>query len=1213
MTDGSPARDSHFTSIKRESKRHGDFLTSQKSKTAATEVVDSDVKFASWNGNSALSFNKHKLISNPENKHWIMLNVAFNKNTFLTSELLNSIRGTKHFPYYRRRRNAHSPRSNGSVAMPSVNLGSSQIGTVPGDIQTNAAAHPNSGSSVPVSAGGVQVSQIVDRNANGDIVAETPLVNVQSEPVSGQVHQHANGSMREPSSLESASHDNTRGNQQGSAPRVVSPGSQPGDTPGGNTQSGALDRPLDVNPMGHVIIEPAGGAAPLNLTEASEHPNPETNAAFPNTDTNRQPARNATNEEQSHVDALSGSGNGSNSNIVYGPSSSHNSNTSSNPGSLSPAVINNSDKIILYPHPTNEQDNTTEIDKPRSDQNSSAAVNFTSSIPGFVETSAAIIPSLQQLDLSLIATSNYLRSVTLSESISVLETGLILQSEVPVHSIASTRTLKDIFSSPTQMLSVSQISSTVIEDITPPSRHILDGEITLQTVITQPTAVVLPEISSQDTTLHSVSPSTSQYKTGVGIPNPGAIWAGSINEQLQSSLPSRITTSTVGPSSPSEITPALIQTQDNAPLSNPPHFHYLEASSTPAVASTSRPLIVVVVHQATILPVLAHPTGAPPPRDLVPDAPQQVHQITIEPTVTAQSNQGPPNTEGNAMEDKTTAKVSTASEESTNNHQNGGTSVYTTTAKATSSGNATGNETETPTSYMELKFGMSWPSFCQQERTIRQELVDILQVGVNTVEIAADQIQVMDRGAVNCAQGDSSDIAEIRVHMYVTNGSHQFDRELTLKCALILKAGIPFKESEHSIVKTTLKAIVIYDKDTGQDGQTTSVVDIALPSDSSDNRVTLAIALAVVGGCCCVALIVLQVVVRRRNRDPSPAPSITSRYTHSSTDSIQLASVVKSRPNSGLTNPGLDIMQPPDPTHPMNYMQLSNFCMDETKITEEYQKLPQRMPRPSMVPAGEEDKNRYSNIVPLVHTRVKLAQDGPGPSSTYINANYVTGPNNQCQYYIATQAPTEKTVTDFWTMIWQQGCQTIVMLTGLEEQGQIKCASYWPELVGKSAAHKHGDFLIELIQKDVHQEYIVSRLEINNQRKIENRQIDHFWYTCWPPNGLPEPISLVKLVLDVRPKYENGTSPLVVHCSPGTGRTCTFIALDLCMKQFETKRIVDVMKTVNSIRQERAGAIQNKEQYALLYNAVHEYAAIVTTPGISATSSAATLQALLSS
>lgn len=682
VTDGSPARDSHLTSIEGDGKQHGDFLTSQqKSKTAATEGVDSDVKSTTWNDNSAIAFSKHKLISNPKNKHWIMLNVAFNKNTFLASELLNSKRGTKQFPYYRQRRNAYRLRNNGSLVVPNINLVSPQIATEPRDIQANAAAHSNSGSSVPVNAGDLQVSQIVGRNANGDIAAETPLANVQGEPLSGQVHQHANGSMGESSSLESANHDNIRGNHQESVPRGVAPGSQSGDTPSGNTESGELDRTLDIDHMGHVIIGPAGGAAPLNFTEGSEHSYPD--SAFPNTDTNRHPATNATNEEMSHLDSIPGSGNGSNSNSFNGPNSSHNSNTSSDSGALSPAVINNNDKIIYHPHPTNEQDNTTEIGKPRSDQNSS----FTSSILGFSATSAVIIPSLQQLDLSLIATSNDLQSMTLSVSTSALETGPILQSEVPVQSIASTIALKDVFSFPTQMLSVSHISSTVIEDIAPPSRHILHGEVALQEDITKPTAVVLPELSSQGNILHSISPSTSQYKTGVGIPNPGDTRTGSnVNEQLQSSLPSRITTSTVGPSSPPEVTPVFIQLPNNALPSNPPHFHYLEASSTPAVASTSRPLIVVVVHQAATLTVLAHPTGAPPPRDHRPDAPQQVDQITTESTVTAQSNQRQPNTEGNAMEDKTTAKDNTVSEESSNDHQNGGTTGYTTTAKATFSG-----------------------------------------------------------------------------------------------------------------------------------------------------------------------------------------------------------------------------------------------------------------------------------------------------------------------------------------------------------------------------------------------------------------------------------------------------------------------------------------------------------------------------------------------
>ena len=59
-------------------------------------------------------------------------------------------------------------------------------------------------------------------------------------------------------------------------------------------------------------------------------------------------------------------------------------------------------------------------------------------------------------------------------------------------------------------------------------------------------------------------------------------------------------------------------------------------------------------------------------------------------------------------------------------------------------------------------------------------------------------------------------------------------------------------------------------------------------------------------------------------------------------------------------------------------------------------------------------------------------------------------------------------------------------------------------------------------------------------------------------------------------------------CSPGTGRTGTMITLDICMRQLENKRMVDIMGCVHLMRQERAGVIQTKEQYALIYMVCHK-------------------------
>ena len=64
-------------------------------------------------------------------------------------------------------------------------------------------------------------------------------------------------------------------------------------------------------------------------------------------------------------------------------------------------------------------------------------------------------------------------------------------------------------------------------------------------------------------------------------------------------------------------------------------------------------------------------------------------------------------------------------------------------------------------------------------------------------------------------------------------------------------------------------------------------------------------------------------------------------------------------------------------------------------------------------------------------------------------------------------------------------------------------------------------------------------------------------------------------------KLESG--PVVVHCSPGTGRTGTVITCDIAIQEFETTRHVDIPKIVSKIRRDRAGCVQTKEQYTFIY------------------------------
>ena len=74
----------------------------------------------------------------------------------------------------------------------------------------------------------------------------------------------------------------------------------------------------------------------------------------------------------------------------------------------------------------------------------------------------------------------------------------------------------------------------------------------------------------------------------------------------------------------------------------------------------------------------------------------------------------------------------------------------------------------------------------------------------------------------------------------------------------------------------------------------------------------------------------------------------------------------------------------------------------------------------------QRNKNRTENILPNDDSRVILR--GGEEHNDYINASHIPGLVPDINY-IVTQGPMDNTVSDFWSMVWEENCPGIVMLT----------------------------------------------------------------------------------------------------------------------------------------------------------------------------------------
>ncbi|XP_066932015.1 tyrosine-protein phosphatase non-receptor type 11-like isoform X1 [Clytia hemisphaerica] len=274
----------------------------------------------------------------------------------------------------------------------------------------------------------------------------------------------------------------------------------------------------------------------------------------------------------------------------------------------------------------------------------------------------------------------------------------------------------------------------------------------------------------------------------------------------------------------------------------------------------------------------------------------------------------------------------------------------------------------------------------------------------------------------------------------------------------------------------------------------------------------------------------------------------------------------------------------------------SEICSGKDGFWEEFEQLQQqeykhKYTKKVGLTSYNKHKNVFRNIVPFDHTRVVLTDGDPDdPKQDYINASYIDGEFSH--EYIATQACLEETIVDFWRMVYSENTHVILMGMKLIEKGKKRCAQYWPDC---DHSMKVGQFDIACNKETETQEFVLREFELRNNDEPEKgtRTVYHYQFIAWPEHGLPENVgSILGILHDINLKQKDYDYPIVVQCSNGIGRTATFIIIDMLLKIVQRKTLdceIDVQKTVQHVRTQRANMVQLEGQYTFIYLALAHY------------------------
>uniref|UniRef100_A0A665W7F6 protein-tyrosine-phosphatase n=1 Tax=Echeneis naucrates TaxID=173247 RepID=A0A665W7F6_ECHNA len=269
---------------------------------------------------------------------------------------------------------------------------------------------------------------------------------------------------------------------------------------------------------------------------------------------------------------------------------------------------------------------------------------------------------------------------------------------------------------------------------------------------------------------------------------------------------------------------------------------------------------------------------------------------------------------------------------------------------------------------------------------------------------------------------------------------------------------------------------------------------------------------------------------------------------------------------------------------------------NSSHIKDEFQTLNSVTPQPqpedcsiALLPRNQ-DKNRFMDGLPPDRCLPFLITID-GESSNYINAALMDS-YRQPAAFIVTQHPLPNTVKDFWRLVYDYGCTSLVMLNEIDLAQVNGCPQYWPE----EGMLRYGPVQVECMSCSMDCDVISRLFRVCNLTRPQEGylMVRQFQYLGWAGHReVPaSKRSFLKLILQVdqwQREGEEGEGRTIVHCLNGGGRSGVFCASSIVCEMAKRQSVVDVFHAVKTLRNSKPNMVDTPEQYRFCYDLALEF------------------------